>query len=56
MNTIASALMIISTLFNLGVWYYSKKLSIFDDKVEDIPKLSEKDALARGTQKKKELP
>lgn len=48
MNTIASALMIISTMFNLGVWYFSKKLSIFDDKAEDK-------APSHGTQEEKEL-
>lgn len=31
MNTIASGFMFISTLFNVGVLFYCKKLSIFEE-------------------------
>lgn len=38
MNTIASALMLASTLLNVSVWFNVKKLSIFEEEfVQKIP-------------------
>lgn len=34
MNTIASALMFASALFNIAVWFNVGKLAIFDEEVE----------------------
>lgn len=45
MNTIASALMFTSALFNLAVWFNVGKLAIFDEEVKLNEQRGESDAL-----------